>query len=85
MGRHVTAAEDGRLELTMDKHIRVPTDRRSEVRIEGDIESIVLVLGNIQHSSAEVLRTWRSFGQQKLKQMTSRGVLDNLNRSHQGS
>ena len=59
-GRHVntltTTLEDS-VELTVNQDIRVAADWGGEVRVERNIESVVAVLGNVEHTRAEVLRT----------------------------
>lgn len=61
-GTRVLTSEKHGLELAMDHDIGVTTDRRREVRVEREVESVVLVLGDIEHSRAEVLGSLHGLG-----------------------
>ena len=55
-----TRHQDG-FELTMNDDIGVATNGASEVRIQRGVQSVMAVLRDIKHASAEVLRTEHRF------------------------
>lgn len=61
--RLVTTLEN-RIQLPMDKDISVATDGRSEVGVERDVQSVVTVLGDIEHTGTEVLSARSSLVQE---------------------
>ncbi len=50
----VRVGEHG-LELTMHHQIGIAANGRGEVRVDGSIERVVVVLGDVDHAGAEVL------------------------------
>jgi hypothetical protein len=61
-----TSALQDRFELTVDKDISISSDRRGEMRIERNVQSIMLIFCNIQHSSAEIFGTMGGFEREQL-------------------
>ena len=64
------------VELPMHQYISITADRRRKVGVHGDIESIVSVLGDVEHAGAEVLRALRSPVQKDVDNATGTGVVD---------
>jgi hypothetical protein len=58
--------QDG-IELTVNEYIGITADRRCKVRVEGRVEGIMLVLGDIEHTSAEVFGALHGLGSKILK------------------
>ena len=54
--RFSTSLKDG-VQLTVDEDISITTDGGSEVGVERDVQSVVAVLGDVDHTSAEVFGT----------------------------
>ena len=50
----------------MHEHVGVTADRGREVGVQGNVESIVAVLGDVEHASAEVLRALSSLRQEDI-------------------
>lgn len=42
------------LQLAMDEKVRIPTNRRCEVRIKRGVQGVMVVFSNIKHSRAEI-------------------------------
>lgn len=60
----LTSTLENRFELAVHQDISVTPDRGSEVCIERDVEGIMTVLGDIQHSGTEILGTLGGFERQ---------------------
>lgn len=50
-----TSTLENRLELTVHQDVSITANRRGEVCIERDVEGVMTVFGDIQHSGTEVL------------------------------
>lgn len=55
------------IELTVNEHIRIAADRRGKVGVERRVERIMLVLGDIEHTSAEVFSALHGLGSKILE------------------
>jgi hypothetical protein len=51
----------------MDKDVRVATDRGCEMGVEWLCERVVAILGDIEHTSAEVLGAMHGLGAENLE------------------
>lgn len=71
-------------ELAMDHNIGVTTNRGGEVRVEGDVESVVAVLGDVKHAGTEVFGALHRSGREVLEGETLGGVGDASDGGHQG-
>ena len=62
----------------MNKDIGVSTDGGREVGVKRDIQGVVAVLGDIEHTSTEVLGTLKSLEGNQFEKLASSGVLDSF-------
>lgn len=80
----IVALENG-VKLAVHKDIGVATDGGGEVGVDGDVESIVTVFGNVEHASTEVLRTLSGLLEQDVDDAASARVVDGVQRAHKGA
>lgn len=66
----------------MDDNVRIATNGRGEVRVEWDVESIVAVLRDVQHTRTEVLRAGGGLLEKEFQDAPSSRILDGLERLH---
>ena len=70
-----SGTQDG-IELTVNEHVRIAADRGRKVRVERRVECIMLVLGDVEHTSAEVLSALHGLGGKILELLSRVSVLN---------
>lgn len=80
-----TASLKDGIELAMHQYIGIPTDRGSEMGVERDRQSVVLIFCNIEHTGAEILSLCSRFSGQQLKDLPNTGVSNSFKGFHNGT
>jgi len=76
---------DHSFQLAMHKYIGVSADGGGEMGVQGNVQSVMPVLSDVEHASAEVLCALGGLERDELEQGAGSGIGNGVERFHESS